>query len=365
MFCKNCGKEIEDGWSVCPNCGAKLEDAEEKIEKKKNKIKKPFYKKIWFWILIVISLFILVNSFGSSNDKRTNDEIKVQTMEEVGGYQQWVEDGYPGKVRTDIVVELPVSKRESSDYCVHILTSLGDPIVIEQKDGSSADTWEWLQNASADIEGGSTATFKVTLTFNEEVTFNGQTIPKFIVEDIQPYTVEQNTGVNESNNTEQTYSEQTVGNILTLYKALEDNDVIPYTVNDLASQFLANHENYFPCEDYMQIVGDIDRSIEYKHIEKSPEQYGDKLMELLELYVMSISETDIGNGNKFTEIETSDANGYFYYILYPGAVDDVFKDDLIQAVVLPLGISGYDNVSGGTTVTLVGAGAYVEKIYEY
>lgn len=152
--------------------------------------------------------------------------------------------------------------------------------------------------------------------------------------------------------------------VLELYKALEDNELAPFTINDKAEQFLEEHENYFPVTNYEHISASIDTSIEYKHIEKSPESYGDKLIEIQELYVMSIEETDIGDGNKFTEIETIDAEGDCYTILYNGVLENVFKDDVIKADILPFGTSAYDNVSGGVTRTLVGAGAYVEKLDE-
>lgn len=145
-------------------------------------------------VYIVLVLFAVLGIFwaiiSGIGEQEVSSETKIQTMEEVGGYQQWVEDGYPGKVRTDIVVDLPVSIKESSnDYCVHILTSFGDPIFIEQKDGSNADTWEWLNNASADIEGGNTATFKATLTFDGGFIVDDKAIPKFIAEDIESYNI--------------------------------------------------------------------------------------------------------------------------------------------------------------------------------
>ena len=38
IICDHCGEEIAASAKACPKCGAK--------------IKKPFYKKVWFWILI-------------------------------------------------------------------------------------------------------------------------------------------------------------------------------------------------------------------------------------------------------------------------------------------------------------------------
>ncbi len=147
-----------------------------------------------------------------------------------------------------------------------------------------------------------------------------------------------------------------------LYKMLEDNDVLPFVVNEKAEQFMKDHENYFPTADYNQIVNDIDLSIEYKHVEKSADSYGDKLMELPELYVITVSEEDLGDGHKFTELETVDANDQYYYILYNGALTDIFREDVIKADILPLGMSNYEITSGGTRNAVVGAGSFIQKI---
>ena len=33
MYCKNCGKEIEEGWKNCPYCGIQISDVEEAVER--------------------------------------------------------------------------------------------------------------------------------------------------------------------------------------------------------------------------------------------------------------------------------------------------------------------------------------------
>lgn len=38
MFCKNCGKEIDDNAYVCPNCGVKVAAVESAEETKKKKV---------------------------------------------------------------------------------------------------------------------------------------------------------------------------------------------------------------------------------------------------------------------------------------------------------------------------------------
>lgn len=72
MFCKNCGKEVKEDWKICPNCGTPIvaeEVAESKDEQKsgkrkllgnkKEKVKRPFYKKKRFWFILIVIIFFI------------------------------------------------------------------------------------------------------------------------------------------------------------------------------------------------------------------------------------------------------------------------------------------------------------------
>ncbi len=146
-----------------------------------------------------------------------------------------------------------------------------------------------------------------------------------------------------------------------MYGELENNESIPYQMSDKAEKFISEHENCFPSTNYDHIAQYIDTSLDYRHISKNPENYGDKLMELEELYIIGIDETNISDDKKFSEIQACDIDENIYYILYNGSID-VFEDDSIKAALLPLGMTSYDNVDGGTTIALVTAGSYIEKI---
>lgn len=71
MFCKYCGKEIEDGAMYCSSCGCPAND--KPVFKKSPDINKPVKKKkrhlILGTILLIFSIFIIIGAFGSSNDK--------------------------------------------------------------------------------------------------------------------------------------------------------------------------------------------------------------------------------------------------------------------------------------------------------
>ncbi len=204
MFCKQCGKEVREGWNTCPNCGAPLnrggsgaagaEQQKAQVssvnpKEGKEKIKKPIFKRVWFWILVIVIVFFVFAMMGGSDEKKEiqgqSADTEVKTLEEVGGLAQWKKDGFPGKVRTEIVVDLPVTSNDKDMYAVHMLTALGDVVFVKQEDGSPSSEWEWLNNAVPNYEGGDTASFKVTLTFDGGSAIDDEIIPIFIAEDIE------------------------------------------------------------------------------------------------------------------------------------------------------------------------------------
>lgn len=79
MFCKNCGKQIDENASFCPSCGTPVQKDPEKPQTlyemhKSSKGKKPLFKKWWFWVIVVILLIAIVQSFGNKADTNSNDD---------------------------------------------------------------------------------------------------------------------------------------------------------------------------------------------------------------------------------------------------------------------------------------------------
>jgi len=106
MNCKNCGQEIAKKAVVCPSCGCK--------------IKKPIYKKWWFWVLIVIIAIAIGGGIGSSNTKdQGKDEAKKTEKSDtaIGDFSLTVDScrlakDYEGK---DIVIVKYIFENVSSD----------------------------------------------------------------------------------------------------------------------------------------------------------------------------------------------------------------------------------------------------------
>ena len=52
MFCKNCGKEIENSWKRCPYCSVEVENKIERVENMsiKHKRKRVSFGYLVFWL---------------------------------------------------------------------------------------------------------------------------------------------------------------------------------------------------------------------------------------------------------------------------------------------------------------------------
>lgn len=81
MNCNVCGT-VYDG-KFCPNCGAPAvaegSNSSEQVvmNQTKTKVKKPFYKKWWFWVIIAV---IIIGAIGSSgNETDTSSDTGVDT----------------------------------------------------------------------------------------------------------------------------------------------------------------------------------------------------------------------------------------------------------------------------------------------
>lgn len=79
MYCRNCGKEIEDGAKECKFCSSS------KVGKKE---KKPFYKKVWFWLLILFLYGVGSSDSESAVDNNHNTGIEQEKSDE----NSYVED---------------------------------------------------------------------------------------------------------------------------------------------------------------------------------------------------------------------------------------------------------------------------------
>ena len=141
-----------------------------------------------------------------------------------------------------------------------------------------------------------------------------------------------------------------------LYEDAGENDVMPYTISPKAYDFIAENESLFPTSTEADAEAATDYGLEYRMIAKNPDNYGDKLLSLSDVYVMSISETN-SDDMILTELQVETAEGNYYYIVYLGELTDIYEEDEISVYGLPLAQVYFDNLGGGTTEAIMLAGS--------
>lgn len=142
----------------------------------------------------------------------------------------------------------------------------------------------------------------------------------------------------------------------------ENSEDIPYTISPKAKTFLNDHPEVCAAKKVNSIKKYVDASIEYKQVEKNQNKFGDKIMKTPECYVIKVNESGEGNST-ITEIQVCDADSNYYYVIYNGSLD-IYKEDTVQIYGVPVGMTSFENVGGGTTVSLIIAGSYVHKTNE-
>ncbi len=65
MLCKKCGQELDKNAVICTKCGCK--------------IKKPIFKKWWFWAIVVVVVIGIGSSAGNNNTESPVVENNTQT----------------------------------------------------------------------------------------------------------------------------------------------------------------------------------------------------------------------------------------------------------------------------------------------
>lgn len=141
------------------------------------------------------------------------------------------------------------------------------------------------------------------------------------------------------------------------YQALGQYCRVPYILPDESLTFISDHENLFPAttsEDKASAKSLVDTNIEYKNLSKSISKY------LSSLYsdiggVVQIFENTIW-GRSFSFVLTIDENYNYNLIYFGSSLPDVFEGDMISFVSLPIALTSFDNVSGGTTNAIIHIG---------
>ena len=69
IYCKNCGAQMDNTMKNCPQCGSKNPH-----------VKRPIYKKWWFWVIIVVVVLGIIGA-GNSGPKKVGENKPADTGE--------------------------------------------------------------------------------------------------------------------------------------------------------------------------------------------------------------------------------------------------------------------------------------------
>lgn len=144
---------------------------------------------------------------------------------------------------------------------------------------------------------------------------------------------------------------------------IQDQCSTEYTLTEKAETFLEEHDDFFPASPELVIPDEmIDAELDFRHINKNPSRYGDKLMRISDAYVIQVQEQEMEEGHYLTWLNLIDGEEQQYSVQYNGELDDVFEDDTVEVTVLPLGTSSFENTDGGDTLVVVLVGCRVDNI---
>lgn len=138
-----------------------------------------------------------------------------------------------------------------------------------------------------------------------------------------------------------------------------NNSNMQFILTDNAKNFIKEHENILPTNNFEDIKNIVDNTIEFKHLQKNISNYGNTLIKPNVSYVTQINEVDYYD-NKLTIIQMGTIDN-FYYIYYFGTLDDIYNSDQITVYGLPIATTSFTNVSNTTTQAVVLVASYVSK----
>ena len=150
---------------------------------------------------------------------------------------------------------------------------------------------------------------------------------------------------------------------LEFYQVLQSGEELSYTLNEKATQFLTEHSEWFPLADADEAKLEelIDYGIEVRHIEKNADKFGDKLMSVPLAQIVQIDEEEIADSQYVSSLNVIDSSGQQYYVYYLGELENIYSEDFVSIIGLPLGYSYFNNTDGGQTFVVMLAGCTVSK----
>ncbi|MCM3141114.1 hypothetical protein [Brevibacillus sp. MER 51] len=125
--------------------------------------------------------------------------------------------------------------------------------------------------------------------------------------------------------------------------------------------FLAKYAHLFPAtgEKVKEAKQLVDQNVQPKHINKNISKYHASMIQDKGT-VLSIEEEEIPEMGTVSVLHVVNDEEHSYQVVYLGGLD-IYEEDTVEFVGVPTLLSGFDNVSGGYTNSIIIAGSYVGK----
>lgn len=149
-----------------------------------------------------------------------------------------------------------------------------------------------------------------------------------------------------------------------IYNKLSKISSIDFTISDKAKTFISEHPNLFPAKSIADCNNYVNYGIEYKHLSKNIENYGDSMV-YVNANISGIRELkpeETGFKDIITKISLMDDNFNYFLVYYIGSID-LYEDDSVTIYGIPLGMGIGENAMGGTvTVATIAASAMTKQV---
>lgn len=138
--CKDCSKEISSSAKFCPSCGAKN--------------KKPFYKKVWFWLFAVIIIGIMGNAVSNDSKLDTGNKQDVSQNQKTEENAPVKENAQVKEKVEDVPTEYKSALKKAKVYSDNMSMSkvgLYDQLTSEYGEKFTAEAAQYaIDNINAD-----------------------------------------------------------------------------------------------------------------------------------------------------------------------------------------------------------------------
>jgi hypothetical protein len=145
------------------------------------------------------------------------------------------------------------------------------------------------------------------------------------------------------------------------YPALTDNQV---ELDQSSIDFIKNNYTLFPAQtdaDINKVKSMTDSSIDARLLNKNPSPYFQKIASY-EGTVISVEEKQLDKTTTISLTHVMDDNEQSYQVLMYKSTGNILENDRVRFWGAPVGVSSFENVSGGSTNVIDFAGSQIEKV---